>query len=112
MKILALEKEIPGIDDNRFTPEILRMEAARAWQLHQEGVIRELYFRPDRQEAVLILECKDLEEARSVLAVLPLVKEGLITFDIIPLTAYPGFARLFEREKQQSVNKMKENGVH
>jgi muconolactone delta-isomerase len=99
MKILALEKEVPGITDNRFTPEILRTEATRAWEMHQAGMIRELYFRRDRQEAVLILECKDAEEARSVLATLPLVKEGLITFDIIPLTAYPGFARLFEKEE-------------
>ena len=95
MKILALEKEVPGIIDNRFTSEILRTEAARAWELYQAGMIRELYFRSDRQEAVLVLECKDAEDARSVLATLPLVKEGLITFDIIPLTAYPGFARLF-----------------
>ena len=95
MKILALEKEVPGITDDRFTPEILCREATRAWELHQAGVIRELYFRYERQEAVLILECRDAEEARSVLATLPLVKEGLITFEIIPLTAYPGFARLF-----------------
>jgi len=99
MKILALEKEVPGITDNRFTPEILRTEAARAWELHQAGMIRELYFRRDCQEAVLILECKDAEDARTVLATLPLVKEGLITFDIIPLIAYPGFARLFKKKE-------------
>jgi muconolactone delta-isomerase len=99
MKIIALEKEVPGITDDRFTPEILRTEAARALELYQAGMIRELYFRHDRQEAVLILECKDAEEARSVLATLPLVKEGLITFDIIPLVAYPGFSRLFFNKK-------------
>ena len=98
MKILALEKEVPGITDDRFTPEILCLEAAKAWELHQAGMIRELYFHHDSQEAVLILECMDAEEARSVLATLPLVKEGLITFEIIPLTAYPGFARLFEKK--------------
>ena len=95
MKIIALEKEVPGITNDQFTSEILCMEAKRAWELHQAGMIRELYFRHDRQEAVLILECKDVEEAWSVLATLPLVKEGLIAFDIIPLIAYPGFARLF-----------------
>jgi muconolactone delta-isomerase len=99
MKIIALEKEVPGITDDRFTPEILRTEAARAWELYQSGIIRELYFRHDRQEAVLILECKDAEEARSVLATLPLVKRGLIAFEVIPLTAYPGFTRLFENQK-------------
>jgi len=99
MKILALEKEVSGITDDRFTPGILRKESAQTWKLQQEGIIRELYFRYDRQEAVLILECKNTKEARSVLATLPLVKEGLITFDIIPLTAYPGFARLFEKKE-------------
>lgn len=95
MKILALEKEIPGITDAQFTPELLKTEAARAWELHQAGIIRELYFSQDRHEAVLILECDNAEEARAVLATLPLVKSGLIDFKIIPLIPYDGFARLF-----------------
>ena len=61
----------------------------------QAGVFRELYFRQDRPEAVLILECADVEEAEGALNSLPLVKAGLITFEIIPLVPYPGFARLF-----------------
>jgi hypothetical protein len=98
MKILALEKEIAGITDEPFTPAILKTEAMRAWQLHQQGVLRELYFRQDRNEAVLILECRDAEEAQSVLATFPLVKAGLIAFEIIPLSSYDGFARLFSKE--------------
>ena len=95
MKILAMECDVPGITDDRFTDEILREEAARAWELHQAGVILELYFRADRQAAVLVLECDSAEAARSMLGTLPLVREGLIEFDVIPLAAYPGFARLF-----------------
>jgi muconolactone delta-isomerase len=98
MKILALEKEVPGISDDQFTAPLLKTEAMRAWKLHQTGIIRELYFRQDRNEAVLILECKDTEEARSVLATLPLMKSGLIGFEIIPLIPYDGFARLFSEE--------------
>ena len=41
-----------------------------------------------------MLECANVEEAQGVLTTLPLVKAGLITFDIIPLRPYPGFARL------------------
>ena len=98
MKILAIEKEVLGIADNRFTPPLLKEEAMRAWELHHMGIIRELYFRQDRDEAVLILECKDVEEAQSVLATLPLVQSGLIVFEIIPLIPYDGFARLFSNE--------------
>ena len=94
MKILALEQDVPGVTGAQFAPH-LRDEARRAWELHQAGVIRELYFRQDRHSAVLVLECADMDEARRALATLPLVREGLITFDLIPLVAYPGFARLF-----------------
>jgi hypothetical protein len=94
MKILALEREVPGVPDEAWGPH-LREEAARAWELHQSGVVRELYFRGDREEAVLVLECESVDEARAALRTLPLVREGLIEFDLVPLRAYPGFARLF-----------------
>jgi muconolactone delta-isomerase len=94
MKILALEKDIPGTGDEQITSH-LQAEARRAWELYKDGVFRELYFRRDRPEAVLILECKDTHEANQALSSLPLVKNGLITFDVIPLTPYPGFERLF-----------------
>jgi muconolactone delta-isomerase len=95
MKILALEKDVPGIPDSAFTDLVLKQEAERAWELHQAGVIRELYFRADRDAAVLVLECQDVTQAQTVLSTLPLVKKGLIDFEIIPLTAYMGFQRLF-----------------
>ncbi len=95
MKILALEKPVPGAAADAFTPELLAAEAAQVWTLYQEGLLREIYFRKDRHEAVLILECADEVEARAALGALPLVQRRLIDFDVIPLTPYPGFARLF-----------------
>lgn len=94
MKILAIEHEVPDVTAEQFGPH-LKTEATRAWELYRAGIFRELYFRADRPSAVLILECAGVEEAESVLGSLPLVKEGLITFDLIPLQPYPGFARLF-----------------
>ncbi len=49
----------------------------------------------DEHMAVLILECADAIEAHQALNTLPLVKEGLITFQVIPLIPYSGLARLF-----------------
>lgn len=94
MKILALEKELPGIPDDAFEPH-LRNEAARAWELYQAGIVRELYFRTDWPGAVLVLESESLAAAQEALATLPLVQKGLIAFELVPLRAYPGFARLF-----------------
>lgn len=100
MRILAIEKDIPGVGDEQFTQTLLESEAARAWELYQGGAIRELYFRQDREEAVLILECEDVLEATRILESLPLVKNRLISFELIPLRPYPGFARLFNAGKE------------
>jgi hypothetical protein len=96
MKILAIEHELPNTvaeDFHRYANE----EARKAWVLHQAGLIRELYFRFDRDVAVLVLECASTEEAHTTLAELPFVREGLIAFELIPLKAYPGFERLFAK---------------
>ncbi len=78
---------------------ISKRRLLKAWELYQAGVIRELYFRKDWPGAVLMLECADVEQANKALNMLPLVKQGLIAFDIIPLAPYPGFARLFVEDR-------------
>ena len=94
MKILAMEREVPGVKPEQYA-QYLKPEARRVWELHQAGHIRELYFRQDRSEAVLIMESPSTEAACCLLKSLPLVEAGLITFEVIPLIAYPGFSRLF-----------------
>jgi hypothetical protein len=97
MKILAIEHELPNVaaeDFQRYASE----EARKAWDLHQAGLLRELYFRSDRNESVLVLECISVEEAGQALRELPFVREGLIDFELIPLKAYPGFERLFAKD--------------
>jgi hypothetical protein len=95
VKILAIEKELPGAAPGSFKPH-LKAEATRVWELYRSGVIREFYFDEDRHRAVLILECADATEARAVVASLPLVRERLIDFEILPLSPYTGFERLVE----------------
>ena len=97
MKILAIEHEITGAAVEDFQPRV-RAEAARVWELQQAGIIREIYFRTDRAEAIIILECRDAAQADAVLKSLPLVKAGLITFEAIPLKPYPGLSRLLAEE--------------
>lgn len=94
MKIIAFEKESPAAQTIEVQP-LLQAEARQLWGLVQSGLVRETYFRADQHTAVLVLECTDLDQARSALAVLPLVQAGLISFDLIPLQPYDGFARLF-----------------
>jgi muconolactone delta-isomerase len=95
MRVLAIERAISGVKQELFTPKIAEAEARRVWELYQQGILREIYFRADEDSAVLVLECPELEVAMETLAGLPMVKAGLIGFELIPLKAYPGFARLF-----------------
>ncbi len=93
MKILALEYELPNASANEFQ-QYAKDEARKVWALAQDGVVRETYFRADRSEAVLVLECQTVEEAREALSALPFVKNQLITFELI-LGKLSGFERLF-----------------
>jgi hypothetical protein len=96
MRILAIERAVEGVDQSRYTPELAAAEARQVWNLYQAGVVRETYFHADQPMAVLVLECADVAEADAALESLPLVAAGLIEFEVLPLRAYPGFARLFE----------------
>ena len=94
MKILAMEKELPGVSTEQFAP-LLESEARAVWKLYLTGSVRELYFDADVSKAVLVLDCGSTDEASTILNSLPLVQSRLIKFDLIPLIPYPGFARLF-----------------
>ena len=94
MKILAIEKEFEGKTSEDFQPH-LEAEARQVSELYKKGVIRELYFQADQKSAIIILECKNIEDAKNNLSTLPLVREELIYFEIIPLVPYPGYERLF-----------------
>ena len=97
MKILAIEKEVPGMPPEQFQ-EHSKAEAKRVWELYKNGILREIYFTAETNEAVFILECANRREAEALLETLPLVSAGLITFDVLPLVPYTGFARLFNTE--------------
>ncbi|MFX0181913.1 MAG: superoxide dismutase [Candidatus Hodarchaeota archaeon] len=97
MKIIAIEKEMSDSTPELFK-EFSEHEALVAWNLYQEGFIREMYFRADQSCAILILESRNLVETNDMLQRLPFVKGGLISFDLIPLKPYPGFSRLFKAQ--------------
>jgi muconolactone delta-isomerase len=99
MQILAIEKELAPFDGDYS--ELLREEAAHVWILKKQGILREIWFTVHGHVAVLLLECATEEEARQYLNKLPLVKAGLITFDVIPLRSYDGFERLFDTRKKE-----------
>jgi muconolactone delta-isomerase len=98
MKILAVEKEMSDdIPFEQFAPHLIP-ETARAWELLQANVLREIYREPNTFRHVLVFECATIEEADGYVQSLPLVKYGLTSFELIALGPYPGFERLFAQQ--------------
>jgi hypothetical protein len=91
MKIIAVGKSDPKFRDEDFLP-YLDDERKTVLKLLSEGIVREIYFKAKEDDAVIILECDS--EAEAALARLPLVKNKMISFELIPLIPYPGFARI------------------
>ena len=57
MRILALERDVPGAADDAYTAELLRAEALRAWQIYQDGIVRD-----EAEQAQAILDTLSLIE--------------------------------------------------
>ncbi|WP_271765027.1 hypothetical protein [Aquimarina algiphila] len=94
MQILAIDKMKEGVNDEILTPH-LPQELAATINLYLEEKIRTFYFRKDRPGVVFILECESIEEARKTLDQLPLVQEGLLDFEYIPLGPLEPLKMLF-----------------
>jgi len=72
LKVLAIEHEVAGTTDERIESH-LKAEAARSWELYRSGIIREMYFRAAREEAIVVPECITARDAESTLKTLPLL---------------------------------------
>jgi len=99
MRILAIERDIPGADAVGMR-RLLVEEAAAAWTLQKRDVLREIWFTADHR-AVLLLECENETAAREALDSLPLFREGYIDFEILALLPYDGFERLFGQARHE-----------
>lgn len=95
MKILAIEKEMEGVNWNNLE-DLLKDEALHVYNLYLSNSLREIYFTEDKN-AVLILETENMEIAIKLLDSLPLVKSGKIKFKIMELRPYTGYERLIKK---------------
>ena len=94
MKILCLDRPLPGASFEKYQPH-LQAEVRHTWEAYKSGVVRDIYFRQDRPGVAIFLECASLDEAKKVVADFPLVKAGLIDFEVIPLGAFANWELLF-----------------
>ncbi|MCT4639663.1 MAG: hypothetical protein N4A72_18320 [Bacteroidales bacterium] len=101
MKILAIEQEVAGADWSN-QEDTLAAEAYRVHKLQQSGFVREIYFN-NNHCAVIVIEAESARMAQEVLNELPLVKKGLITFNVMQLNPYNGLDRIIRDDIKESI---------
>ena len=92
MQFLAVvRRRIEAFSAEEFE-RLLDPEAERVRALSTEVTIRAIYSGAEILGAVILLESIDEPAARAALASLPLARHDMLTFDLIPLRPYRGFA--------------------
>lgn len=96
MKILAIDKILPTATEESIRTAVIP-DAMHTWVLYTKDMVREAYFRKDRPGVVLVLECPTVEDAKTLLRTFPMVKAGVVDFDIIPLGHFVPFGTLLDK---------------
>jgi hypothetical protein len=96
MQVLAIDKVSEGVTEKMLLPH-LPSELAATVGLYLKEKIRTFYFRKDRPGVVFLLETESLDEAKEILGTLPLVKENLLDFDLIPIGPLAPLGMLFPK---------------
>jgi hypothetical protein len=99
MQILAIDKISEGVTAAILEP-FLPQELAATINLYLQEKIRSFYFRKDRPGVVFIMECPNVQEAKEILAALPMVQEKLLDFDLIPIGPLMPLGQLLKRAGQ------------
>ena len=99
MRILCLDRPKPGATMEKYQPYMLD-EVRHTWQAYKSGIVRDIYFRQDRPGVAVFVECASVDEAQKALAEFPLVKAGLIDFEVIPLGSFANWELLFGPAKR------------
>jgi hypothetical protein len=82
--VFALLKAKPGVTRERIMA-IMPAEIRATTQLYLDGKIRDWYARADGTGAVFLLDVRDIAEADSIMASLPLGKEDVLDHEYIPV---------------------------
>lgn len=99
MQILALLRTLPSATPDRLGP-LVKAEAEQIWALHLNGTLRSAHFlqapgAPIPSGVTLMLETDNLATAEALIGGLPMVVEGLIAAEVLPLAPFTSYASLF-----------------
>lgn len=96
MQFLVIARIKQDTTPDKAEPYI-KPEAQKVWEYYAADVVRSIHYIADMSGAVLMLEAKDLEAAREIVAQFPMAKDKILDFEILSLKPYTGFETMFAR---------------
>jgi hypothetical protein len=84
MKVFAVGTFTRPLTDEQ-REQILPQEVPDTLKLYLDGKIDQFWFREDQPGVVFLLNAASVEEARSIVEVLPLVTNGYFAYEYIPV---------------------------
>jgi hypothetical protein len=98
MQVLVIARVKPGIPVEQVLP-FVSAEAAQAWEFYANEQIRQMYYIADMSGAVMLWEGENAESVTQEVQKLPMVKEGILACEVLPVKPYTGYDSLFTQTK-------------
>ncbi|MFB2981212.1 hypothetical protein [Microseira sp. BLCC-F43] len=98
MQVLVIARVKSGIAIEQVLP-FVSPEAAQVWKFYQSEQIRQIYYIADMSGAVILWEGESVESITQEMQKLPMVKQGILACEILPLKPYTGYASLFSQQQ-------------
>ena len=93
MQVICVVTRTTSKKDSDISPKMLDDEVNYVRRQYGENILRQIWNRGDANGAVLLLEVKDVEQAKSVIANLPLAKLGFLELSsAMPALPYRGLS--------------------
>ena len=97
MQYLVIASIPENLSKRDVVPQI-RPEAMASWKLWESEMMRAVWYKADMSGAVMVLDAPSMKEIEEALDTLPMIHEGLLKPEIIPLKSYTGWDKLFAKE--------------
>jgi hypothetical protein len=97
MQVLVIARVKPGTPIEKVLP-FVSLEAAQAWEFYASEQIRQMHYIADMSGAVMLWEGESVESVTQEVQKLPMVKEGILACEVLPLKPYTGYESLFAQQ--------------
>lgn len=92
MKVIAIVTRKADARPEEFAPYLVE-ESNQALKMYRDELVREIYSRDDGKGAIIVFECKDINQAKTLFGELPLAKVGLISAEFYGVRPYRGIVQ-------------------